>query len=92
MVCNKIEAAYRRSDLFQKRRQLADAWSRFLATPIPAGECFRSRRRSSVFGPWRSRSPSNQWFGAAKTLGGYRRTWYCIHRHTHDCAVSWRLG
>ena len=36
-VSDKVEAAYRRGDLFQKRRQLADAWSRFLATPIPAG-------------------------------------------------------
>ena len=36
-IANKVEAAYRRGDLFQKRRQLADAWSRFLATPIPAG-------------------------------------------------------
>jgi integrase len=28
-VSNKVEAAYRRGDLFEKRRQLADAWSRY---------------------------------------------------------------
>jgi len=26
---NKVEAAYRRGDLFQKRRQLMEAWARF---------------------------------------------------------------
>jgi integrase len=28
-VSDKVEAAYRRGDLFQKRRQLMDAWARF---------------------------------------------------------------
>jgi integrase len=28
-VADKVEAAYRRGDLFEKRRQLAEAWSRF---------------------------------------------------------------
>ena len=32
-VGDKVEAAYRRGDLFQKRRQLMDAWARFCATP-----------------------------------------------------------
>jgi integrase len=31
-VGDKVEAAYRRSDLFQKRRQLMDAWERHCAT------------------------------------------------------------
>src|SRR5205807_6162141 len=31
-VGDKVEAAYRRSDLFQKRRQLADAWGRYCAS------------------------------------------------------------
>jgi hypothetical protein len=31
-VGNKIEAAYRRSDLFEKRRRLMEAWPEFLAT------------------------------------------------------------
>lgn len=30
-VGDKVEAAYRRGDLFQKRRQLAEAWARFCA-------------------------------------------------------------
>jgi integrase len=37
-VGDKVEAAYRRGDLFDKRRQLADAWARFCATPAPVGE------------------------------------------------------
>jgi integrase len=31
-VGDKVEAAYRRGDLFQKRRQLMEAWARFCAT------------------------------------------------------------
>ena len=31
-VTNKVEAAYRRGDLFQKRRQLMDAWARHCST------------------------------------------------------------
>jgi integrase len=33
-VSDKVEAAYRRGDLFQKRRQLMDAWSLFCAAPV----------------------------------------------------------
>ncbi len=36
VVENKVEAAYRRGDLFQKRRQLADAWAKFCHTPVVA--------------------------------------------------------
>jgi integrase len=36
-VGDKVEAAYRRGDLFQKRRQLSDAWAKFCATPPAAG-------------------------------------------------------
>lgn len=32
-VGNKVEAAYRRGDMFEKRRKLADAWSAYCATP-----------------------------------------------------------
>jgi integrase len=32
-IADKVEAAYRRGDLFQKRRQLSDAWGRFCASP-----------------------------------------------------------
>ena len=35
-VSDKVEAAYRRGDLFQKRRQVMGAWARF-ATTVPAG-------------------------------------------------------
>jgi hypothetical protein len=30
-VSDKVEAAYRRGDLFQKRRELAEAWAKFCA-------------------------------------------------------------
>jgi integrase len=36
-VGNKVEAAYRRGDLFQKRRQLMNAWAKFCTQPPPAG-------------------------------------------------------
>jgi integrase len=40
---SKVEAAYRRGDLFQKRRQLMDAWARFcMNRPMPARGKFRS--------------------------------------------------
>ena len=35
-VGDKVEAAYRRGDLFQKRRQLMEAWARFCTAPAPA--------------------------------------------------------
>ena len=34
MVGDKVEAAYRRGDLFQKRRQVMDAWARYCSTPV----------------------------------------------------------
>jgi hypothetical protein len=38
-VGDKVEAAYRRGDLFQKRRQLAEAWAKFCGTaPAPGGK------------------------------------------------------
>ena len=36
-IGNKAEAAYRRGDLFDKRRQLMNAWADYCATPIAAG-------------------------------------------------------
>jgi integrase len=36
-VSDKVEAAYRRGDLFQKRRQMMDAWARFCTTRPAAG-------------------------------------------------------
>jgi integrase len=35
-VDNKVEAAYRRGDIFEKRRQLAEAWAKFCSAPMPA--------------------------------------------------------
>jgi integrase len=35
---NKVEAAYRRGDLFDKRRQLMEAWAGFCETPAASGE------------------------------------------------------
>ena len=32
VVENRVEAAYRRSDLFDKRRELMDSWARFVMT------------------------------------------------------------
>jgi integrase len=34
-VSGKVEAAYRRGDLFQKRRQLMHTWSQFCTPPAP---------------------------------------------------------
>ena len=36
-ISNKVEAAYRRGDLFDKRRQLAEAWASFCAGQTPSG-------------------------------------------------------
>jgi integrase len=38
VVDDKVEAAYRRTDLFDKRRRLMDAWAKFCATVKAAGE------------------------------------------------------
>jgi integrase len=35
-IADKVEAAYRRGDLFEKRRQLMDAWAQFCAKPAPS--------------------------------------------------------
>lgn len=37
-ISNQSEAAYRRGDLFDKRRKLMDAWSNYCATPVAKGE------------------------------------------------------
>jgi integrase len=46
-ISNNVEAAYRRGDLFQKRRQLSDAWAKFCATPPAAGGVVQLRQRAS---------------------------------------------
>jgi integrase len=37
-VGDKVEAAYRRGDLFQKRRQMMDGWAKFCGTARPLSE------------------------------------------------------
>jgi integrase len=49
-VSDKVEAAYRRGDLFQKRRQLAEAWATFCDLPSapPAGAVVPIRERAAI--------------------------------------------
>jgi integrase len=48
VVGNKVEAAYRRGDLFQKRRQLAEAWATFCDSPAPSGEVVPIRAGAAI--------------------------------------------
>ena len=43
-VSDKVEAAYRRGDLFEKRRALAEAWAKFCATALVGGEIVPIRK------------------------------------------------
>ncbi len=43
VVGDKVEAAYRRGDLFDKRRQLAEAWARYCAAPAAGGNITKLR-------------------------------------------------
>jgi integrase len=43
---SKVEASYRRGDLFQKRRQLMEAWARFCGTIRPQAEVVPIRTRA----------------------------------------------
>jgi integrase len=45
-IGDKVEAAYRRGDLFAKRRRLMADWARYCATPRPAGEVVALRGRT----------------------------------------------
>ena len=45
-VSDKVEAAYRRGDMFDKRRKLMDAWAAYCAKPAaPTGEVVPLRGR-----------------------------------------------
>lgn len=46
-VADKVEAAYRRGDLFQKRRQLAEAWAKFCAAASAIGKVVPIRAPAS---------------------------------------------
>ena len=43
-VGDKVEAAYRRGDLFEKRRRLMEAWAAYCAAPAKAGKVVQMRR------------------------------------------------
>ena len=45
-VGDKVEAAYRRGDLFEKRWQLAEAWARLCIAPAPLGQVVPLRQPS----------------------------------------------
>jgi hypothetical protein len=47
-VGDKVEAACRHGDLFEKRRQVAEAWARFCVSPAAAGEVVPLRRNASA--------------------------------------------
>ena len=47
-VRNQVEAAYRRTDLFECRRRLMDDWADYLAGETPEPEAAPSRRRTSA--------------------------------------------
>jgi integrase len=42
-VSDKVEAAYRRGDLFQKRRQIMDAWAKYCDAPPADGRVLPMR-------------------------------------------------
>ncbi len=46
-VRDKTEAAYRRGDLFQKRRHLMDEWARFCRSGAKAGKVVAIRGRQA---------------------------------------------
>jgi integrase len=45
-VGDKVEAAYRRGDLFQKRRQMMDGWAKFCVTARPEAEVVQMGSRA----------------------------------------------
>jgi integrase len=47
-IGDKVEAAYRRGDLFEKRRRLMQAWARWCSSPQPAGELVALPRRATA--------------------------------------------
>lgn len=44
VVGDKVEAAYRRGDLFEKRRRLMNAWAEFCTTTMPEGQVIPIRQ------------------------------------------------
>ena len=48
VVGDKVEAAYRRGDLFEKRRKLMDAWATFATTPKATADNVRPIRQAAT--------------------------------------------
>jgi integrase len=46
VVGDKVEAAYRRGDLFEKRRKLMNAWATFCTTPAATGKVINIGKRA----------------------------------------------
>jgi integrase len=46
-VANKVEAAYRRGDMFEKRRAMMDDWAHFVSTPRPTGATVVPMKRAA---------------------------------------------
>lgn len=44
-IGDKVEAAYRRGDLFEKRRRMMNDWAKFCATPITSGQVVPMKRK-----------------------------------------------
>ena len=51
VVRNPVEAAYARSDLFERRRRLMDDWAGYLAGRTRKREVARAAARPAVSGP-----------------------------------------
>jgi integrase len=47
-IGDKVEAAYRRGDLFRKRRQLMDAWAEYCSKPAPDSSAVVSMRKGGA--------------------------------------------
>jgi integrase len=47
-IGDKVEAAYRRGDLFDKRRRLMDAWAEFCGKPAAGGDVVPMRAKAST--------------------------------------------
>jgi integrase len=46
-IVNKVEAAYRRGDLFEKRRRMMEDWAKFCQSPAPAGKVVSIRGKQA---------------------------------------------
>ena len=47
-LSDKVEAAYRRGDMMEKRRRLMEDWAGFCARPVPGGEVVPIRSKGGV--------------------------------------------